>query len=74
VRYPPHGTRGVGLARAQGYGTRFEEYRAWVAHDSVVIAQIEGVRNLGRDLRTPGVVGFTHGELSVQLKKYLYPS
>ena len=74
VRYPPHGTRGVGLARAQGYGTRFEEYRAWVEHDSVVIAQIEGVRNLGRDLRTPGVAGFTHGELSVQLKKYLYPS
>lgn len=64
VRYPPHGTRGVGLARAQGYGTRFEEYRAWVAHDSVVIAQIEhieGVRNLDAILRTPGVAGFIVG-------------
>jgi 2-keto-3-deoxy-L-rhamnonate aldolase RhmA len=64
VRYPPHGSRGVGLARAQGYGTRFEEYRTWVANDSVVIAQIEhieGVRNLDAILSTPGVAGFIVG-------------
>jgi 2-dehydro-3-deoxyglucarate aldolase len=64
VRYPPHGSRGVGLARAQGYGARFEEYRAWVADDSVVIAQIEhieGVRNLDAILSTPGVAGFIVG-------------
>lgn len=64
VRYPPHGSRGVGLARAQGYGARFEEYRAWVANDSVIIAQIEhieGVRNLDAILRTPGVAGFIVG-------------
>ena len=64
VRYPPHGSRGVGLARAQGYGSRFEEYRAWVANESVVIAQIEhidGVKNLDAILRTPGVAGFIVG-------------
>ena len=26
VKYPPIGTRGVGLARAQGYGFNFENY------------------------------------------------
>jgi 2-dehydro-3-deoxyglucarate aldolase len=72
VRYPPFGTRGVGLARAQGYGTRFQEYRSWVATDSVIIAQIEhieGVRNLGPILSTPGVAGFIVGpyDLSASL-------
>ena len=27
VKYPPNGTRGVGLARAQNYGFGFEHYR-----------------------------------------------
>ncbi|MDD2762775.1 MAG: aldolase/citrate lyase family protein [Opitutaceae bacterium] len=64
VRYPPQGSRGVGLARAQGYGTQFEEYRAWVADDSVIIAQIEhieAVHNLDEILSTPGVAGFIVG-------------
>src|SRR5690606_18376179 len=26
MHYPPYGKRGVGLARAQGYGTRFRDY------------------------------------------------
>jgi 2-keto-3-deoxy-L-rhamnonate aldolase RhmA len=30
VKYPPLGTRGVGLARAQGYGMEFEKYKEWV--------------------------------------------
>lgn len=72
ARYPPDGTRGVGLARAQGYGARFEEYRAWVAVDSVIIAQIEhieGVRNLDAILAAPGVAGFIVGpyDLSASL-------
>ena len=29
VQYPPKGFRGVGLARAQGYGTDFEGYKKW---------------------------------------------
>ncbi len=43
VRYPPFGNRGVGLARAQGYGFKFEEYARWINRESVVIAQIEHV-------------------------------
>jgi len=29
VHYPPAGFRGVGLTRAQGYGTTFNEYNQW---------------------------------------------
>ncbi|HAG10148.1 MAG TPA: 2,4-dihydroxyhept-2-ene-1,7-dioic acid aldolase [Desulfotomaculum sp.] len=49
VKYPPYGTRGIGLARAQGYGARFTEYKKWVNEESIVVAQIEhikGVENL----------------------------
>lgn len=41
VKYPPVGTRGVGLARAHGYGQDFDGYRRWVNKGSIVIAQIE---------------------------------
>ena len=27
AKYPPGGNRGVGLYRASGYGTKFDEYR-----------------------------------------------
>ena len=30
VKYPPLGLRGVGLARAQGYGSRFRSYAEWL--------------------------------------------
>jgi len=43
VKYPPIGTRGVGLARAQGYGDKFDEYAATANEESVVIAQIEHI-------------------------------
>jgi 2-dehydro-3-deoxyglucarate aldolase len=46
VRYPPRGTRGVGLARAQHYGLDFEAYRKWNEANSIVIVQIEHVRAL----------------------------
>ncbi len=29
TRYAPKGNRGVGLARAQGYGVKFKEYLRW---------------------------------------------
>jgi 2-dehydro-3-deoxyglucarate aldolase len=64
ARPPPGGTRGVGLARAQGYGAGFDAYQKWVVNDSVVIVQIEhieGVRNLGQILAVPGVAGFIVG-------------
>lgn len=64
VRYPPQGARGVGLARAQGYGTRFEEYRAWLERESFVIVQVEhgcAVENLSSILEVDGVDGFLVG-------------
>ena len=64
VKYPPNGTRGVGLARAQGFGLEFEEYKRWLANESVVIVQIEhikAVENLDKILSVEGVDGFIVG-------------
>jgi len=41
VKYPPQGKRGIGFARAQGYGERFSEYKELINDNSVVICQIE---------------------------------
>lgn len=60
VKYPPRGTRGVGLARAQKYGFGFEAYKNWVENESVVIVQIEHIKaieNLEGILCTHGVDG-----------------
>ncbi|CAE6493291.1 2-dehydro-3-deoxyglucarate aldolase [Nitrosomonas nitrosa] len=43
VYYPPEGKRGVGLARAQGYGARFQEYRQWLKENAVIIVMIEHI-------------------------------
>jgi 2-dehydro-3-deoxyglucarate aldolase len=43
VKYPPIGTRGVGLARAQSYGFGFEEYKDGKAKEITLIAQIEHI-------------------------------
>jgi len=40
-KYPPLGNRGVGLARAQGYGVRFDEYVARANDDLLLVVQIE---------------------------------
>ena len=64
VKYPPKGTRGVGLARAQGYGLGFEDYKNRVNNDSIVIVQIEhikAVENLDGILGVDGVDGFMVG-------------
>lgn len=58
VKYPPAGKRGVGLARAQGYGLSFDEYKNWLNKNSIVIVQIEhvdGVNNLESILQVEGV-------------------
>jgi 2-keto-3-deoxy-L-rhamnonate aldolase RhmA len=60
VKYPPLGTRGVGLARAQGYGDKFNEYAATVNAESIVIAQVEhidAVNNLESILSVEGIDG-----------------
>lgn len=64
LRYPPQGRRGVGLARAQGYGSAFESYRDWQNHGTIVIVQVEhiqAVENLAAILAVAGVDGFIVG-------------
>lgn len=46
VRYPPVGTRGVGLARAQAYGFGFEDYRDTKVSEIQLILQIEHINAL----------------------------
>jgi 2-dehydro-3-deoxyglucarate aldolase len=60
VNYPPLGTRGVGLARAQGYGFGFDEYKDGKAKEITLIAQIEhidAVDNLDEILSVDGIFG-----------------
>lgn len=60
VKYPPLGTRGVGLARAQEYGFNFEGYRDGKAKDIPLIVQIEhinAIKDLEAILQTDGVDG-----------------
>ncbi|MEQ8228981.1 MAG: aldolase/citrate lyase family protein [Rhodospirillales bacterium] len=65
AHYPPKGTRGVGLHRAQGYGRNFTNYMDWMADGGpVVIAQIEhkdGVENLDDIMAVPGLDAFFIG-------------
>lgn len=64
VKYPPVGKRGVGLARAQGYGTRFKEYLEWQKESAVVIVQVEhinAVNNLEDIFSVEGVDGYIIG-------------
>ena len=64
TKYAPVGTRSVGLARAQGYGTRFSEYFQWQQENSAVIVQIEhilAVSNLEDILSVEGVDGYIVG-------------
>jgi len=64
AKYPPIGTRGVGLYRASGYGTAFEEYKKWVNDELVIIAQIEhidGVNNVDEILDVEGIDGIIIG-------------
>lgn len=74
VKYPPLGSRGVGLSRAQHYGIAFKEYNKWVQEEAVVIAQIEhieGVNNLSEILDVEGIDGIIVGpyDLSASMGK-----
>lgn len=63
--YPPKGTRGVGLARAQAYGAGFADYKAWLDNEGcTVIVQIEhinAVENAEEILSVHGVDGYIIG-------------
>jgi 2-keto-3-deoxy-L-rhamnonate aldolase RhmA len=64
TRYAPAGSRGVGLARAQGYGTTFADYLQWQLEGPIVLVQIEhrdAVERLEEILTVPGVDGFIIG-------------
>lgn len=72
TKYPPLGSRGVGLARAQGYGTNFDEYVRRANDDTLLMVQIEhkdGVANVEEILSVPGVDGTFIGpyDLSMSL-------
>ena len=60
VKYPPKGKRGVGLARAQGYGLGFEDYVQGKAQKINLIIQIEhidAIHNLDEILKLEGIDG-----------------
>lgn len=64
TRYAPDGLRGVGLARAQDYGSNFTGYLEWQKTSPVVIVQIEHINaldNLEAIFTTKGVDGFIIG-------------
>ena len=58
ARYAPDGARGVGLARAHGYGQRFREYLSGANDEIAVVIQAEhaqAVENIDAIVRVPGV-------------------
>jgi len=64
TRYPPRGRRGVGLARAQKYGSGFDDYLNWQEDGLVVLVQIENclaLDHLDEIFSVDGVDGFIVG-------------
>lgn len=62
--YPPRGSRGAGLARAQDYGMDFAGYREWLEEEAVLVVQIEhvdAVQELDSILSVKGVDAFMIG-------------
>lgn len=57
-RYPPAGTRGVGLARAQGYGRNFADYMENANENIAVIVQaehVDAVRQIDEIVKVDGI-------------------
>ena len=72
TKYPPLGIRGVGLARAQGYGEHFAEYVRHANDDTLLMVMIEhkdAVANIEEILSVPGIDGTFIGpyDLSMSL-------
>ena len=58
ARYAPQGERGVGLARAHGYGFRFQDYIDAANEETVVVVQAEhakAVENIEEIGKVPGI-------------------
>jgi 2-dehydro-3-deoxyglucarate aldolase len=74
ARYPPEGSRGVGLARAHGYGLTMREYLSTANHEIAVIVQAEhaqAVEHIDAIVRVPGIDAVQLGpyDLSASLGK-----
>lgn len=74
ARYAPEGARGVGLARAHGYGFRFAEYVQNANKETVVIVQAEhkdAVANIEAMTKVPGIDAILLGpyDLSASMGK-----
>jgi 2-dehydro-3-deoxyglucarate aldolase/4-hydroxy-2-oxoheptanedioate aldolase len=57
-KYPPQGKRTVGIARAQGYGEKFQEYFSNANENTAVIVMIEhtnAVKNMKEINKVPGI-------------------
>ena len=73
-KYPPRGVRGVGLARAQGYGLDFASYVESANHDIAVIIQaehIDAVNNIEDIAKVEGIDAIFIGpyDLSASMNK-----
>jgi 2-keto-3-deoxy-L-rhamnonate aldolase RhmA len=73
-KYPPQGVRGVGLARAQGYGLDFASYVESANHDIAVIIQaehIDAVNNIEDIVKVEGIDAIFIGpyDLSASMNK-----
>lgn len=73
-QYPPQGVRGVGIARAQGYGITFQEYIQQANEHTSIVLQIEhidAVKNIHEILAVEGVDAVLIGpyDLSGSLQK-----
>lgn len=57
-KYPPDGQRSIGIARAHGYGMRFQEYVDNANEDITVIVQVEhidAIKNIDQIVKVPGL-------------------
>jgi 2-keto-3-deoxy-L-rhamnonate aldolase RhmA len=73
-KYPPEGFRSVGIARAQGYGAKFQEYVASANQEIAVVLQIENqeaVDNIEQICNVPGIDALFVGpyDLSASMEK-----
>ncbi|MDX2499975.1 MAG: aldolase/citrate lyase family protein [Deltaproteobacteria bacterium] len=73
-KYPPDGTRGVGIGRAHTYGLAFNEYMARANDEIAVILQAEthqALNNISEIVKVPGIDAIFIGpyDLSASLGK-----
>ncbi len=74
TKYPPLGERSIGIARAQGYGTRFDDYLQRANDDVAIVLQIEhrdAVANIESITAVAGIDGLYIGpyDLSASMGK-----